>query len=118
MIVEANAEGVRAMLIAVLTAEQVADALGCEAEHVNALAAAKKLPAVKFGRSWRFPIAALNDYLARQAMAHIESPPAPQPSITARSRGKSRPDLMRAAQKAGMSTDDQLNLIRGEKRTS
>lgn len=108
------------MLIAALTADQVAEALGCEAEHVNTLAAAKKLPAVKFGRSWRFPIAALNDFLARQALAHLEQTtkvPA-APVIVQRGRGKKRPDLMLAAQQAGLSTDDLLGLSREGRRSA
>lgn len=77
---------------ALLTAEEVATQLGCQPEQINALAAAHALPAVKFGRSWRFPASALHHFLHQQALAHLKSPaphasnPAtPQP--TTRKRG-------------------------------
>lgn len=54
-----------------LTPEQAAEDLGCEPEHVNELAAAKKIPAVKFGRSWRFPVEALKAHLVQCAMEHV-----------------------------------------------
>ncbi|WP_428984516.1 helix-turn-helix domain-containing protein [Ralstonia thomasii] len=109
------------MVLDVLTPEQVAGVLGCEPEHVNSLAASHRLPAVKFGRSWRFPSAALARYLDEQATAHLQRPVSPirAPKVVpVPKRGKQRPDLMRAAQQAGLSTDDQLNLIHGATRTA
>lgn len=38
----------------IIDADKVADILGCSREHVNTLADAGKLPAVKYGRHWRF----------------------------------------------------------------
>lgn len=58
----------------ILSAEEVATQLGCQPQQINALAAAHALPAVKFGRSWRFPAAALNVFLNQQAMAHVSQP--------------------------------------------
>lgn len=101
------------MTLNLLTAEQVAEALGCTPEHVNALAASRNLPAVKFGRSWRFPSAALARFLEEQATANLTLPiqhvQAPAP-IKATKRGKPLPDLMRAAREAGLSISDQLSL--------
>ncbi|OCS50808.1 MULTISPECIES: helix-turn-helix domain-containing protein [Ralstonia] len=109
------------MLIAVLTADQVAEALGCTPEHVNALAASRNLPAVKFGRSWRFPAAALARFLDEQATANLTLPvqhiQAVQP-IKATKRGKPLPDLMRAAREAGLPISDQLSLSHGVTRTT
>lgn len=80
----------------VLTPEQAAEALGCEPQHVNELAVQRKLPAVKYGRSWRFPVAAMNQFLAQRALDHIAgaapTPPAtPMPKPAARRRNL--PDL-------------------------
>ena len=67
-----------------LTAEELAEQLGCEPAHVNLLASQRKLPAVKFGRSWRFPVAAISQYLNDLALNHVgasagEVPPPPRP---------------------------------------
>ncbi|MCW7541468.1 helix-turn-helix domain-containing protein [Aquabacterium sp. A7-Y] len=62
------------MTIDALTAEQVAPALGCEIDTLNELAARRRVPAVKFGRSWRFPAAAMNQYLVELALRHVERP--------------------------------------------
>jgi excisionase family DNA binding protein len=81
-------------MIDALTPEAVAEALGCEVQHVNELAAAQKLPAVKFGRSWRFPVAALNQYLARRALEHVEAkPPTMRAVRTAKGASRPLPDL-------------------------
>lgn len=87
----------------VLSAEELAQLLGCETQHINALAAAHALPAVKIGRSWRFPAAALNAYLNQQALAHVQKPPSSEnvPSLTrAVPRKRTRPDLSRAVKVA------------------
>lgn len=103
------------MTIDVLTPEQLAEVLGCTPEHVNALAASRNLPAVKFGRSWRFPAAALARFLDEQATANLTRPvqhvQAAAPT-KATKRGKPLPDLMRAAREAGLSISDQLGLSR------
>lgn len=69
------------MVLDVLTSEQVAEALGCEAEHVNYLASSHKLPGFKFGRSWRFSVAALNKFLEARALENVrqvKTEPMPQ----------------------------------------
>ncbi len=104
------------MTIDVLNAEQVAEVLGCTPEHVNALAASHNLPAVKFGRSWRFPSAALTRFLDEQAMANLTLPVHPAtPPTKATPRGKPLPDLMRAAREAGLSISDLLSLSNGRR---
>lgn len=57
------------MTLNLLTVEQVAEALGNAPGHVNALAASRSLPAVKYGRSSRFPSEALSRFLDQQATA-------------------------------------------------
>lgn len=109
------------MLIAALTAEEVAELLGCTPEHVNTLASSRNLPAVKFGRSWRFPAAALERFLDEQATANLKigaQHTQTVMSIKATPRGKPLPDLMRAAREAGLSISDQLSLSHGVKRTA
>ncbi|MGE0769860.1 MAG: helix-turn-helix domain-containing protein [Hyphomicrobiaceae bacterium] len=83
------------MILDALTAEQVAEALGCTPEHVNELASAHKIPAVKFGRSWRYPAAAVNAFLAQQAMSHIEPPARLRRAVTVSGK-PGLPDLTRA----------------------
>lgn len=80
----------------VLTPEQAAEALGCEPQHVNELAAQFKLPAVKYGRSWRFPVAAMNQFLAQRALDHIAQAsvaPSPTPMPLPTGRRRQLPDL-------------------------
>lgn len=85
-------------MIDALTPEQLAEALGCTVERINELAAAKELPAVRYGRSWRFPAAAVNEYLARQALDHVrQSPATPAQSIGRQPRRRALPDLTKAA---------------------
>lgn len=89
--------------IDVLSAEDLALRLGCEPEHINALAAAHALPAVKIGRSWRFPAAALNAFLNQQAMAHLTQPAqvtAPAATPRERSRRRGPVDLTHAVKVA------------------
>jgi len=59
------------MPLDILTVAEVAEALGCEPERVSVLASGGHLPAVKYGRSWKFPIAALNKFLADKAMENL-----------------------------------------------
>ena len=87
-----------------LPVETVARRLGCEPETLNELAARGQVPAVKFGRSWRFPAAALNQHLFDEAMKNLRRETAParaanEPSITMpsteRKIKRTRPDLTR-----------------------
>jgi excisionase family DNA binding protein len=80
----------------VLTSEQAAEALGCKPQHLDALAAQHAVPAVKYGRSWRYPVAAFNQYLVKQALEHIETPapaPAATPLAKLPKRKRALPDL-------------------------
>lgn len=79
--------------LALLTPEQVAERLGCETETVNAKAAARELPAVKFGRSWRFPVEAMNRYLAEQALEHVRQPRVRTRPEPVQMPSSGRPDL-------------------------
>ncbi|NMV37127.1 helix-turn-helix domain-containing protein [Ralstonia insidiosa] len=102
------------MTLGLLTSEQVAEALGCEVAHVNMMAATHRLPGVKLGRSWRFPVAALARFLDEQATANLTLPVrAAQytPPIKATKRGKPLPDLLQAMRDAGMSSEEQISLI-------
>ncbi|QUP53645.1 helix-turn-helix domain-containing protein [Ralstonia syzygii] len=125
------------MTIAVLSVEQVAEILGCEAARVSALAAGGHLPAVKYGRSWRFPADALARFLDEQAMSNLSRTSA-VPEVRApksrrkppldftqlvrvehvsavpspKRRGKPLPDLLRAAVDAGMTLDEVLAMAR------
>jgi excisionase family DNA binding protein len=55
----------------VLDSTQAAQLLGCEPETVEAEARAHRLPAVKYGRGWRFPRQALLAVLNRRALEHV-----------------------------------------------
>ena len=90
------------MDIRTLTSDEVAEVLGCDAQRINALAAARKLPAIKYGRSWRFPVDALHQHLHQEAIAHLSeresaSPPSPAPPTRLR---KPLPDLAKAVRMA------------------
>lgn len=127
------------MTLDVLTPEQVADALGCAPDRISALAAGGHLPGVKYGRSWRFPAAALTLFLDEQAMSNLgRSRTSPMPEVRPpksrrkppldftqlvrvehipavappKRRGKPLPDLLRAAVDAGMTLDEVLDTFR------
>ena len=55
----------------VLNETEAADLLDCEPSTVQEAARRGELPAVKFGRSWRFPRVALLQALDLQAMANM-----------------------------------------------
>ena len=67
------------MLPDILTVEELAKLLDCKPETVEQHTRERKLPGVKFGRSWRFPRDAVLLVLHQQAMAHLR-PPAPSPA--------------------------------------
>lgn len=56
----------------ILTDMEAAELLDCAQTTVQELARKGKLPAVQYGRSWRFPRAALVEHLNRKAMEHLE----------------------------------------------
>lgn len=62
-----------------MTPAEVAEALDCTPETVNAKLAAHELPGVKVGRSWRIPRAALIEHLNAEARRNVraQAPAAP-----------------------------------------
>lgn len=133
------------MPLEVLTPEQVGEILGCDPARVTALAAGGHLPAVKYGRSWRFPAEALARFLDEHAMSNLQRtspvqfddirPPKSRrkppldfsqlvkvehvPAVAPpKRRGKPLPNLLRAAVDAGMTLDEVLAMARPpEKKT-
>lgn len=67
------------MLNEILDAHEVAEILDCEPNTVREKARRGELPAVKFGRSWRFPKDALLKVLNELALANK---PKERPHIT------------------------------------
>lgn len=61
------------MTTEILDETEVAAMLDCAPTTVQELARQKKLPGVQFGRSWRFPRAALLEVVNRMAMEHTRS---------------------------------------------
>jgi excisionase family DNA binding protein len=56
----------------VLSTEQAAQLLRCEADAVKEAARRRELPGIKFGREWIFPRAALLEIINKQAMAWVK----------------------------------------------
>lgn len=54
--------------MSMLSPEQVAAYLDCEPKTVEEAARTGRLPGVKYGRSWRFPLSALDEALHQEAM--------------------------------------------------
>lgn len=54
----------------ILNEQEVAELLDCAPTTVQELARNKRLPGVQFGRSWRFPRAALLEVVNRMALDH------------------------------------------------
>ena len=67
----------------VLDETEVAAILDCQPTTVQEKARNGELPAIKYGRSWRFPRAALMDALNRQALANAQPKPRPAPAAAA-----------------------------------
>jgi len=63
----------------VLNEAEAAELLDCEPSTVQEAARRGELPAVKFGRSWRFPRGALLQALDLKAMANMTRQPATKP---------------------------------------
>lgn len=70
------------MLKDVLDENDVAELLDCEPSTVQEKARQGELPAVKFGRSWRFPRAALLESLNAKALANKPKPPLDPKGVT------------------------------------
>ncbi|MDP3654284.1 MAG: helix-turn-helix domain-containing protein [Rhodoferax sp.] len=62
----------------VLNEAEVAEILDCEPKTVQEKARLGELPAVKFGRSWRFPRTALLEALHAKALANKPKPALPK----------------------------------------
>lgn len=88
------------MDIRTLTSEDVAEVLGCDVQRINALAAAHRLPAIKYGRSWRFPVDALHQYLHQEANAHLNSSVTTTSKLPGSRSHRSLPDLTRTVKVA------------------
>jgi len=58
----------------ILTDTEVAEMLDCETSTAQAMARDGKVPAIKAGRSWRFPRAALIEALNDQARKNMQRP--------------------------------------------
>lgn len=81
-------------ILAVLKADEAAALLDCEVETVNARAAAGELPGLKVGRSWIFPVRALEDRLNEMALeeaAKRRAPVKPQAVSYPPPSGRRRP---------------------------
>lgn len=63
----------------ILSEAEAAELLDCEPATAQALARERRLPAVKIGRSWRFPRAALIEALNEQARQNLTPPEEPKP---------------------------------------
>lgn len=61
------------MTAELMTPTEVAEALDCTPETVNAKLAAHELPGVKVGRSWRIPRAALIEHLNAEARRNVRA---------------------------------------------
>lgn len=66
----------------VLNVEEVAAILNCEPSTVQEKARMHELPAVKFGRSWSFPVAALLEFLNSKARDNEQRKPCNPKGVT------------------------------------
>ncbi len=66
-----------------LSAKEVAELLDCSVEQVEEATRRKRLPAVKYGRSWRYPRQALVMSLCDEAMLNLrhEMPEPTRPAV-------------------------------------
>lgn len=80
----------------VLNEQEVADILDCEPSTVQEKARLGELPAVKFGRSWRFPRTALLASLHDKALAN-KPKPAPARAVQKQPVSRVPPALPRLA---------------------
>ena len=80
----------------ILNETEVAELLACEPSTVQTMARNGELPAVKFGKHWRFPRVALLEVVNRRALDNTapKAKPAPRAVLrqVARTRA-TRPDL-------------------------
>lgn len=76
----------------ILDETEVAALLACEPSTVQTMAREGELPAVKFGKHWRFPRAALLEVVNRRALENT----APKPKATPRAVLRQVPSKRRA----------------------
>lgn len=80
----------------ILDEAEVAALLACEPSTVQTMAREGELPAVKFGKHWRFPRAALLEVVNRRALENTTPKPKAPPSAVLRqvpSKRRAPPDL-------------------------
>lgn len=65
----------------IMNAWEVASALDCDVDTVNRRAAMGDLPGLKIGRSWAFPVGALEDRLNEMARLEMKARKAPPPPV-------------------------------------
>lgn len=87
----------------VLSVQQLADELDCTPQTISDRCHAGELPAIKYGRSWKLPAAALLAHLNAEAAANVRRPPsarakplAPAP-VVIQAAGPAAPDKRRRA---------------------
>lgn len=68
----------------ILNESEVAELLACEPSTVQAMARARELPAVKIGRAWRFPRAALLEVVNRMALDNTRPVAQPPKAVAVR----------------------------------
>ena len=80
----------------ILDETEVAELLACEPSTVQTMARNGELPAVKFGKHWRFPRVALLEVVNRRALDNTATKAKPAPRAVLRqvpSRRQAPPDL-------------------------
>ena len=80
-------------MLAVQKADATAELLDCEVETLNARALSGDLPGVKIGRSWVFPIAALEARLNQLAIDESAARRAPNRPVLVTVKRRAPPSL-------------------------
>lgn len=80
-------------MLGVLKAEAVAELLDCEVETLNTRALSGDLPSLKVGRSWIFPVAALEARLNELAVEEAVARRAPKTPVLVAVRRRGPPSL-------------------------
>lgn len=78
----------------ILTEQEVADLLDCEPSTIQAKARSRELPALKVGRSWRFPRMALMEALNRKALENQAQAPAAPIAVTRKPASRRQPPAL------------------------
>ena len=74
----------------ILNLQEAATLLDCEVSTLNNKASQKELPAVRLGRSWVFPRAALVEHLNQQAKLNLERGAMPTQAVVMRAAKQTR----------------------------